>query len=136
MGDGTPLHSVPDYEQKGYDEEVHMDCQIRTDGSVSVLELNGDLDVGGAPAVQAALQQIMDEGGRFIVVDLADVPFMDSSGLGVFVAAYRRIKAQEGQMALVNTTPALRKVFQLTRTDRLFKLYDAVGDAVADLSGS
>ncbi|MFQ5854649.1 MAG: STAS domain-containing protein [Anaerolineae bacterium] len=110
-----------------------MDYKIRTEGPISVLELSGDLDVSGAPALQAALQQVMDDGGRLIVVDLENVPFMDSSGLGVFVAAYRRLTAQEGQIALANTPPTLQKVFKLTRTDRLFTLYNSVSAAVEEM---
>ena len=110
-----------------------MEYQIRTEGSVSVLELNGDLDVSSAPTLQTALQQLMDDGRQLVVLDLGAVPFMDSSGLGVLVAANRRLIAAGGQIALASAAPALRKVFQLTRTNRLFKLYDAVSDAVAEI---
>ena len=110
-----------------------MEHQIRTEGSVSVLELNGDLDVSSAPTLQTALQQLMDDGRQLVVLDLGAVPFMDSSGLGVLVAANRRLIAAGGQIALASAAPALRKVFQLTRTNRLFKLYDAVSDAVAEI---
>jgi len=111
-----------------------MEHQIRIEGSVSVLELKGDLDVSSAPTLQAALQQLMDDGKRLVVLDLEAVPFMDSSGLGVLVAAHRRLTAAGGQIALASAAPALKTVFKLTRTDRLFKLYDAVSDAVADMS--
>lgn len=110
-----------------------MEYQIRTEGSVNILELKGDLDVSSAPTLQAALQQLMDDGKLLVVLDLEVVPFMDSSGLGVLVAAHRRLTASGGQIALANATVALQKVFQLTRTNRLFKLYDAVSDAVADM---
>jgi len=110
-----------------------MEHQTCTEGSVSVLELNGDIDVSSAPTLQAALQQLMDDGKRLVVLDLEAVPFMDSSGLGVLVAAHRRLTAAGGQIALANAALTLRKVFQLTRTNRLFKLYDAVSDAVAEI---
>jgi len=110
-----------------------MKYQTRTEGSVSVLELNGDIDVSSAPTLQAVLQQLMDDGRQLVVLDLGAVPFMDSSGLGVLVAAHRRLTAAGGQIALASATPALRKVFELTRTNRLFKLYDAVSDAVAEI---
>lgn len=111
-----------------------MEYQIRTEGSVSILELYGDLDVNSAPTLQEALQQLMDDGKRLVVLDLEAVPFMDSSGLGVLVAAHRRLTAAGGRIALANAVPALRKVFKLTRTNRLFQLHDAVSDAVANIS--
>ncbi|RME45845.1 MAG: anti-sigma factor antagonist [Chloroflexi bacterium] len=110
-----------------------MEYQIHTDGSINIVELAGDLDVSGAPALQEALQQIIDNGGQQVVVNLGEVPFMDSSGLGVLVAAYRRMAAVGGQIALASPRPTLQKVFKLTRTDRLFKTFDQVNDAVAHM---
>ena len=110
-----------------------MDYQIHTDGPVSIVELTGDLDVAGAPTLQNALQEIIDSGGQHVVVDLGAVPFMDSSGLGVLVAAHRRMAAVGGRLALANPGPALQKVFQLTRTNRLFEMHDTVSDAIAEM---
>ncbi len=76
----------------------------------------------------------MDDGQRLVVLDLEAVPFMDSSGLGVLVAAHRRLTALGGRIALANAASTLRKVFELTRTNRLFKLYDAVSDAITGMS--
>ncbi len=110
-----------------------MDYQIQRDGDVAILELHGVLDVASAPTFQAALQSILDDRGDRVAVDMADVPFMDSSGLGILIAAYRRLDGMGGQIALVNVLPAVHKVLQLTRTDQLFKLHDTLDAAVAAL---
>ncbi|MFQ5594591.1 MAG: STAS domain-containing protein [Anaerolineae bacterium] len=110
-----------------------MDYQIYTEGPVRVVELSGDLDVAGAPTFQDALQEIIDSGGQHVVVDLGAVPFMDSSGLGVLVAAHRRMSAVGGRLALAEPGPALQKVFQLTRTNRLFEMHDTVSEAIAEM---
>jgi len=110
-----------------------MDYQIHTEGPIKVVELSGDLDVAGAPTLQEALQAIIDSGGQQVVVDLGAVPFMDSSGLGVLVAAHRRMSAVGGRLALASPGPALQKVFQLTRTNRLFEMHDTVSDALAEM---
>ena len=110
-----------------------MDYQIHTEGPVRVVELSGDLDVAGAPTLQGAMQEIIDNGGQHVVVDLGAVPFMDSSGLGVLVAAHRRMGAVGGRLALAGAGPALAKVFQLTRTNRLFEMHDTVSDALAEM---
>jgi len=68
-----------------------MEYQIQREGDVAILELHGVLDVASAPTFQTALQSILDEGGNRVAVDMADVSFMDSSGLGVLIAAYRRL---------------------------------------------
>lgn len=113
-----------------------MDYKTRTEDSRTILELSGDLDVTSAPALQAALQELIDQGIRSLIVDLTDVPFMDSSGLGVLVAAHRRMTAVGGQLALVNPTPTLRKVFELTRTNRLFHLYETLEQATQEMSAA
>jgi len=110
-----------------------MDYQIQHDGNVVILELHGVLDVASAPTFQTGLQSILDEGGDRIAVDMAGVSFMDSSGLGVLIAAYRRLEGIGGQIALASVVPAVRKVLQLTRTDRLFDLHDTLPAAVAAL---
>ena len=107
-----------------------MEYQTRTQNSVTILELKGDLDVDGAPRFQKAVEDIVDAGGRKIVVDLSQTPFMDSSGLGVLVAAHRRISAAGGSLALAQPTPILQKVFELTRTHRVFNMYDSVNSAI------
>ena len=68
-----------------------MEYQIQRDGDVVILALHGVLDVASAPTFQTALQSILDEGDNRVAVDMADVSFMDSSGLGVLIAAYRRL---------------------------------------------
>jgi len=109
-----------------------MDYQIRRDGKVAILELHGVLDVEGAPTLQAALRTVLDEegGGTSVIVDLADVPFMDSSGLGVLIGAYRRLNGIGGRIALLNAASAVRTVLELTRTERLFEMYDTLAEAV------
>lgn len=110
-----------------------MDYQIQRDGNVAILELHGVLDVASAPTFQTALQSILDEGGRQAVVNMTGVSFMDSSGLGVLIAAHRRLDGMGGRVALVNVAPAVRKVLQLTRTDRFFDLHDTLPAAIAAL---
>jgi len=110
-----------------------MDYQIQREQDVVILELRGVLDVASAPTFQTALRSILDEGGNRVAVDMAGVSFMDSSGLGVLIAAYRRLSGGGGRIALVNVVPAVHKVLQLTRTDRLFDLHDTLSAAVAAL---
>ena len=88
------------------------------------------LDVASALGFQSALQSILDDGGDRVVVNMADVSFMDSSGLGVLIAAHRRLSGTGGQIVLANAMPAVHKVFQLTRTNRLFELHDTLPAAV------
>ncbi len=110
-----------------------MEYQIQHEGDIPILELHGVLNVASAPTFQTALQSILDEGGNQIAMDMADVSFMDSSGLGVLIAACRRLDGMGGRIALLNVVPAVRKVLQLTRTDRTFDMHDTLDAAIAAL---
>ena len=112
-----------------------MEYEIQHDGDAATLKLHGVLDVASAPTFQAALQSILDEGGKRVVVDMAKVSFMDSSGLGVLIGAYRRLSGGGGQITLVNLVPAVRKVLQLTRTDRLFDLHEEEESRIGRIDG-
>jgi len=108
-----------------------MDYQIQYDEHIAILELHGVLDVESAPTFKTALQSILDKGSnQAVVVDMADVAFMDSSGLGVLIGAYRRLNGMGGRIALVNVVSAVRTVLELTRTQQLFEMYDTRAEAV------
>jgi len=111
-----------------------MKIDVTKENSIVVVAVEGEIDVETAPELRECFDRLLAEGEHSYAIDMAGVEFIDSSGLGVLVAAHRRLTAAGGRIALASATPALRKVFQLTRTNRLFKLYDAVSDAIADMS--
>jgi anti-sigma B factor antagonist len=71
-------------------EEVAMEVTTTRNGSDAVVTVSGDVDVETAPKLEAAFSQIFDEGAQRIVVDLAGVAFLGSSGLSVLIGAQRR----------------------------------------------
>jgi anti-sigma B factor antagonist len=104
---------------------------------VTVIRPVGDLDVTTALDLRAVLgEQLAREHAR-IVLDLSEVPFIDSSGVGVLVTANRRSRANGGGLALAGLGPGVTKVLELTRTIRVFTVADTVDEAVGRLaSGS
>ena len=93
---------------------------------VAVLRLAGDVDVSQSLAVRDAVGAAV-EAGRPVVVDLSDVRFIDSSGIGILVTAHRR--APEA-FAVAGAVEAVRRALELTRTDRILRLFDSVDEAV------
>jgi anti-sigma B factor antagonist len=108
---------------------VELDQQDQ-DG-VAVLRLAGDVDVSQSLAVRDAVGAAI-EAGAPVVVDLSGVRFIDSSGIGILVTAHRR--APEA-FAVAGAVEAVRRALELTRTDRILRLFDDVDEAVAAVKG-
>jgi len=88
------------------------------------------LDAAGAVQFKDQMRNLSEEGPERIVLDLQEVEFLDSSGLGAVVAALKAI--HKGQtLALADLNPAVQKVFHLTRMDTVFSIYENADLALA-----
>jgi anti-sigma B factor antagonist len=92
-----------------------------------VVKLAGDLDLYNAEQVRSALASAIDRSPR-VVVDLGEVDFIDSTALGAFVDAHRKL---EGGLRIANPQDAIRRALQVSGIDRHLKVHDTVDDALA-----
>lgn len=83
-----------------------------------------------APGLRERLHGLLAEETQKLVVDLDDVGFLDSTALGVLVGALKRARSEGGDVRIVCTQPRVRKVFEITRLDSAFDLFDSVDEAV------
>ena len=102
-----------------------------TDG-VAVLRLDGRLNMVAAPRLKASIDECIDGGGKHVVVDLADVVFMDSSGLGALVGALKTARQAGGDLRIAAPSEQVVMVLQLSNLDRVLTLFDTAGDAYRD----
>jgi len=101
-----------------------MDIQTSTASNSVIVKLDGRFDASVANDFKKTIGDLIDGGQVNFVIDLADVGYMDSTGLGSLVACLRRVGKEEGEIKLSSPTPKVRKVFELTRTHRIFDIYD------------
>jgi anti-sigma B factor antagonist len=102
-------------------------------GGVCILTVQEKrLDAKLAVSLRKVIQEKCEEGHHSLVLDLGNVAFMDSSGLGALVGAYK-LAGKQGRLVLANVTTAVREVLQLTRMDRVFKIYESADQAASDL---
>ena len=104
------------------------------------LQKIGDVNIVTVELVEASLSQSDDfkkyiysltEGGaRKVVLDLGKVLYMDSSFIGALVAGLKHLLTNQGEMALANIGSDVLALFELTRLDKVFHVYDSVDDAV------
>jgi anti-sigma B factor antagonist len=87
-----------------------------------VLSVQGEVDVYTCPSLREELYRLIDGGAARVVVDLSGMDFIDSSGLGVFVGALKRIRelSPDRTLELRNLPPAARKVFDITGLTDVF----------------
>lgn len=105
--------------------------EVRKSAEVTVVALSGDVDLHHAPALHSALVEIANSRPKRLIVDLAEVPYMDSSGLGTLVEILRRVKAYKGSLTLVGLKPRVRSVFEITKLDQFFTIRDSEAEAEA-----
>ena len=108
-----------------------MELEISTTsaGPGCTITLDGEIDVYTSPRLRQQLTEVIDGGCVNLVVDLQDLGFIDSSGLGVLVSALRRVKESGGTLRLVCSKESILKIFRITGLDKVFPLFPSVAEA-------
>jgi anti-sigma B factor antagonist len=92
---------------------------------------SGELDLATAPQLRQDLVDVSAGSATLVVLDLANVAFLDSVGLSVIIGGYKRLHRRGAALYIANPQPVVRKVLGLTRVDALIPTYDSVADAEA-----
>ncbi|MEN1975541.1 STAS domain-containing protein [Cellulomonas sp. P4] len=111
-----------------------MDVSVasRTVDGRTVVDVTGEIDVYTAPALRERLTSLVDAGHTDLVVNLTDVRFMDSTGLGLLVGVLKRVRGLDGRLQLVIDSERLLKVFRITALTQVFTIRETVAEALAD----
>jgi anti-sigma B factor antagonist len=117
----------------GNEKERHVDLSITSDArdEVTIIHVGGEIDVYTAPVLRERLDEHISEGRHHLVVDLEDVSFMDSTGLGVLVGRLKLVRVSNGSLKLVCSSERILKVFSITGLDKVFQIFASVDDALA-----
>jgi stage II sporulation protein AA (anti-sigma F factor antagonist) len=110
-------------------EELLADWKRK--GDILIVPLKGELDHHQADKVRDFLDRLLEDASiRHLILDLSDLFFMDSSGIGVFIGRYKTISKRGGQVCITNVNTQLHKVLELSGLYRILKKYDTVQHAV------
>lgn len=88
-----------------------------------------NLDASNVKSFKEAMQPLLKDQSR-VVLNLADVKFVDSSGLGALISALREVNGREGSLKLCALTRSVRALFELMRMNRIFNIYESQEEAV------
>ena len=105
-------------------------------GDVIILDLHGKILIGeGDDALRDAVTRLVDSGKTRILLNLADVPYVDSAGLGEIVRCYTTVSRKGGRLKLVNLTKKIQDLLAITKLLTVFETYENEGDAIKSFSG-
>ena len=91
------------------------------------------LDAHNSPELKTAILQQFDADKTNLIIDLNEVRFIDSSGLGVLVSGFKNASARNGVLLLCCMQPQVKSMFELTRLHRVFDIYATSDEALANL---
>jgi len=114
-----------------------MDIKERVVGGVSILDLSGKIVLGeGDLQVKERIKDLLADGQRRILLNLADVSYIDSAGLGALISSYATVKREKGQLKLENLTNRVQDLLAITKLITVFDSYDSEKEAISSFSES
>lgn len=106
----------------------------RTLNDVTVLDLDGSLALEGNTQFRKCVTVAIDAGARKLIVNMAKVPYMDSSGLGELISCYTRLQRVSGRIKLLHLSDRLQHLLVITKLTSVFEIFDSEPAAVASFS--
>ena len=103
----------------------------REEGALTVVAPAGDIDAATVNQLRNHLAALTETGNTQLVLDLTNVSFIDSTGLGVLVAAHKRARVDGGFIRIVTAKPIVLQLFKITALDMLFQMHPTVEEALA-----
>jgi len=102
-----------------------MKIDTRTVGDVHILDCSGKITLGeGTMAVRNQVRDVLKNGGKKIILNLADVNYIDSSGIGELVSSYTTVTNQGGKLKLLSLTKKIQELLAITKLLTVFSVYD------------
>jgi anti-sigma B factor antagonist len=117
--------------------EDMMQIEERSAGDVTLLDLKGKMTLGeGDETLKDKINSLVHQGRKKLVLNLADVPYIDSAGLGEMVRTYTTVSRQGGSLKLLGLTKRITDLLSITKLLTVFETYDNEADAVRSFSSS
>jgi anti-sigma B factor antagonist len=108
-----------------------MKSQVRDRGDVRIVELSGKITIGsGDVKIRELIDESLAAGKKNIVLDLAGVSTIDSSGIGEMVACYTTVTKKGGHLKLLRLSPKINDILQVTQLITVFEVFDDEAEAV------
>ena len=104
-------------------------------GDTTVVDISGRITLGeGSALLRTLVRQLLDQGRKFIVLNLADVSYIDSSGIGELVSSFTAAKKEGGELKLLNLTKKVHDLLLITKLFTVFDVHDDEEKAIASFA--
>ena len=108
-----------------------MNLKTETNGKVMVVVVREErLDAHNSDELKVEMNRLFESGTKNLLVDLKEVRFIDSSGLGVLVSGYKNAATHQGSIKLCSLQTQVKSMFELTRLHRVFDIYQTMDEAL------
>ncbi len=112
-----------------------MKFRINEKRGIVFIELQGDM-IGGPDAVSLAdrLRELLEEGRNRIVLDMKEVTWMNSSGMGILIGGLTTVRKSGGDLKLLNLTSKLKDILRITKLEHVFEIFDDEDSVIESFS--
>ena len=108
-----------------------LTIDVEQNGDAAVVHLEGEVDLNVSPRLRAALKELTGRRQPTIVIDMAGVPYIDSSGVATLVECLQSVSRYKGKLRLAALTQRASGVFEISRLDTVFSIHKTVEEALA-----
>jgi anti-sigma B factor antagonist len=110
-----------------------MNVSSRQVNGITVVDMSGRITLGeGGVVLRETIHNLLDKGDKKILLNLGDISYIDSSGIGELIGAFTSVRKQGGDLKLLNLTKKVKDLLQITK---LYTVFDVKDDEAAAISG-
>ena len=108
-----------------------MEISQREADRVVILDIQGEIDLYNAPEIKDTMQKLIEAKKYNIIINLEQVSYIDSSGIGALISGLSNLKKYQGSLKIINVYASVKKVFELTKLTSFFEIYDSEEEALS-----
>lgn len=108
-----------------------LNISERQAGDITILDLDGKITIGeGSIALRSTIRRLLEEGKKKILLNLGDIGYVDSSGIGELVSSFTTVNREGGSLKLLNLQQKVQSLMAITKLLTVFDVYEDEGDAL------
>jgi anti-sigma B factor antagonist len=111
-------------------EGIRLETGFREVNGRKILDVAGEIDVYTAPQFKEAVNSVLAVGQKHLLINMAGVTYMDSSGFGTLLSATKRLRPRGGTVNLIKCCSAIDRILRITKLNTIFATFDSVDEAL------